>query len=143
MRIFLTGGTGFLGKRLAARLAGAGHQVHALVRPSSPRAKLPDGVEATLGDVTDVDSLARGAEGCDAIVHAAALVKMWVRDRCAFDQVNVGGLRNVLEAARRAGVKRVLYTSSFIALGPTDGRVGDETQVHPPGTHHNDYERTK
>ena len=117
--------------------------MRALVRPSSSRGTLPAGITAAPGDVTDTDSLVQGASGCDAIVHSAALVKMWVRDRGAFDRVNVGGLNNILEAARRTGIKRVLYTSSFIALGPTDGRVADESQLHSPTGHHNDYERTK
>ena len=143
MKVFLTGGTGFLGKRIAGRLAQTGHEVRALVRPSSPRARMPDGVITTPGDVTDTDSLLRGAAGCDAIVHSAALVKMWVRDRGQFDRINVGGLRNVLDAAARAGVNRIVYTSSFIALGPTDGRIADETQIHADTGYHNDYERTK
>jgi farnesol dehydrogenase len=104
---------------------------------------MPEGVETAPGDVTDPAGLQRGIDGCDVIVHSAALVKMWARDRGAFDRINVGGLRNILEAGRRAGVSRILYTSSFIALGPTDGRVADETWVHAPGGHHNDYERTK
>src|SRR2546422_8767871 len=111
MKVFLTGGTGFLGKRVAARLAQAGHEVRALVRPSSPRGRMPEGVATTPGDVTDTDSLARGAAGCDAIVHSAALVKMWARDRQQFDRINVGGLANILEIARRTGAKRILYTS--------------------------------
>jgi len=149
MKIFLTGGTGFLGKRLVARLVEAGHEVRALVRRLPPtgadsrQGGMPAGVTFIVGDVTDAASLNRGAEGCDAIVHSAALVKMWVRDRSQFDRVNVDGLRLALEAGRRAGVGRILYTSSFIALGPTDGRVADESWVHAPGGHHNDYERTK
>jgi farnesol dehydrogenase len=143
MKVFLTGGTGFLGKRVAARLAAAGHTVRALVRPSSPRGRMPETVATTPGDVTDLGSLERGAEGCDAIVHSAALVKMWVRDRRDFDRINVEGLANILEAGRRAAVQRILYTSSFIALGPTDGRIADESWLHQPGGHHNDYERTK
>ncbi len=143
MKVFITGGTGFLGRRVAARLSGAGHEVRALVRPGRKRRPMPDGIETVPGDVLDPESLQRGAEGCDAIVHGAALVKMWVRDRSLFDRINVGGLSNVLEAARRTGVSRIVYTSSFIALGPTDGRVADESQMHAPTGHHNDYERTK
>ncbi|MFQ5700589.1 MAG: NAD-dependent epimerase/dehydratase family protein [Acidobacteriota bacterium] len=143
MRVFLTGGTGFLGKRIAERLVRAGHQVRALVRPGRGDRRMPKGVEPVTGDVVDRDSLARGAEGAEVIFHIAALVKMWAPDRRRFDDVNIGGLRNILEVARRTGVRRLLYTSSFIALGPTDGRVADETWVHPPERYHNDYERTK
>ena len=143
MKIFMTGATGFVGKRVAARLAAAGHEVRALVRPASAHPQLPSGVASVPGDVRDAASVQRGAAGCDAIVHGAALVKMWVRDRSQFDAINVGGLRHILEAARAGGVRKVLYVSSFIALGPTDGRVGDESWTHAPTGHHNDYERTK
>ncbi|HKY32924.1 MAG TPA: NAD-dependent epimerase/dehydratase family protein [Candidatus Polarisedimenticolia bacterium] len=142
MTILLTGGTGFLGGRVALRLLQAGHEVRVLVRPGPRRGGLPEGARPVAGDVTDLEALTAAAGGCEAIVHAAALVKVWVPDPSAFDRINVGGLRNVLEAARRTGVRRVVHTSSFIALGPTDGRVADETQVHPGGAR-NDYERTK
>jgi farnesol dehydrogenase len=142
MKLFLTGGTGFLGKRVAGCLAGSGHDVVALARRRPSDGAMPAGVRVVLGDVTDLDSLVAGAEGAEAIVHAAALVKVWVRDQTAFDRVNVGGLRNVLEAARRLSIPRILYTSSFIALGPTDGATADESWERrlPP---HNAYERTK
>ncbi len=143
MKIFMTGATGFVGKRVAARLASAGHEVRALVRPSSAHPVLPPGVTAVPGDVRDAASLQRGAAGCEAIIHGAALVKMWVRDRSQFEAINVGGLRNILGAARAASVGRLLYISSFIALGPTDGKVGDESWTHAATGHHNDYERTK
>jgi farnesol dehydrogenase len=143
MTVFLTGGTGFLGQRIARRLTEAGHTVVALARPGrAARELLPAGVRLAEGDVTDPASVLRAAEGCDTIVHAAALVKMWVRDAGQFDRVNVGGLRHVLEAARRLGVRRILYTSSFMALGPTDGAVADETWRRTAPAH-NHYERTK
>ena len=138
MRILLTGGTGFLGGRIGEALLAAGHEVAVLVRPGSPR-KPPAGAAALPGDVTDAEALKRAAAGCGAIVHAAALVKMWARDRTIFDAVNVGGLRNVLAA----GAPRVVYTSSFIALGPTDGSVAREDWTIPDRRPHNDYERTK
>ena len=143
MNIFMTGGTGFLGKRLAERLTTAGHQVRALARPTASPRRMPPGVEITPGDITDMRSLEQGMNGCDTIVHSAALVKMWVRDRSTFDRVNIDGLNNIIVAAQRAGIMRILYTSSFIALGPTDGKVADESWVHVPGDYHNDYERTK
>jgi farnesol dehydrogenase len=92
--------------------------------------------------VTDRDSFARAAEGCQAVVHLAALVKMWVPERRLFDEVNVGGLKNALFAAEAAGA-RLVYTSSFIAIGPTGPEPVDESRVHPRGSYRNDYERTK
>jgi farnesol dehydrogenase len=74
-------------------------------------------------------------------MHTAALVKTWVSDASAFERINVGGLRNVLEAAGEAGA-RVVYTSSFFAVGPSRDRSVDESQVHPGGER-TAYERTK
>jgi farnesol dehydrogenase len=138
VKVLLTGGTGFLGGRIGEELLAAGHTVRALVRPGSPR-RPPRGAEPFEGDVTDGDAVRRAADGRDAVVHAAALVKMWAPDRGLFDAVNVGGLRNVLAA----GAPRVVYTSSFIALGPTDGAVATESWTLPGRRFHNDYERTK
>jgi len=138
VKILLTGGTGFLGGRVGRALMDAGHSVVALVRPGSPR-KAPGGAEVAEGDVTDAAAVRRAAAGCDTALHAAALVKNWARDRSRFDAINVGGLRNVLDS----GVPRVVYTSSFIALGPTDGKVADESWLIPGRAVHNDYERTK
>jgi NAD+-dependent farnesol dehydrogenase len=95
--------------------------------------------------VTDGGSLKRAAEGCDAIVHAAALVKI-LAPAAEFERINVGGLENVLAAAEAAGVSRILYVSSFIALGPTEngpGRVLDESAEARDRRFINSYERTK
>ncbi len=141
MKILLTGGTGFLGKRVAARLVSAGHSLRLLVRGTGPRTGLPDGVEIVTGDVSDATGFARAAQGCAAILHSAALVKSWVPDPAAFDTINVGGVKNALAAARAAGV-RLVYTSSFMAIGPTGPEPVDERHLHP-GTYRNAYERSK
>ncbi len=141
MKVLLTGGTGFLGRNVANALHAHGHDLRLLVREKSDLAGLPP-AERALGDVTDRDSLRRAAEGCGAVVHMAALVKMWVPERRAFAEVNVGGLRHALEAAREAGA-RLVYTSSFMAIGPTGPDPADESRVHAPDDFRNDYERTK
>jgi farnesol dehydrogenase len=141
-RLLVTGGTGFLGKNVARALAARGHHVRLLVRERSDLDGLPAAAEVARGDVTDPASVARAMEGCDAVVHMAALVKMWVPERERFAEVNVGGLRHVLDAARAAGV-RVVYTSSFIAVGPAGPEPADESRVHPGTSYRNDYERTK
>lgn len=146
MKVLVTGGTGFLGRRTVERLAKE-HEVRLLVRSSSSRERFPPNVEFAVGDVTDRASLERAFAGCDAVVHAAALVKI-LAPREEFDRINIGGLENVLAAAQTAGVGRLVYVSSFIALGPTEsgrGGVLDESAgpADPQRRWINDYERTK
>ena len=142
MKVLVTGVTGYLGGRVAARLVAAGHQVRGFVRESSPWPEQPAAAETIVGDVLDAGSVRRATAGCDAVVHCAAMVKLWAKDKTEFDRVNVGGLRHVLDAAKAANA-RVLYTSSFIALGPTDGATFDEQTPRALDPPHNDYERTK
>jgi len=138
----VTGVTGFLGGRVAAGLADAGHSVRGFVRDPARWTDRPAGAEAAAGDVLDGAAVRTAVAGCDAVVHCAAMVKSWAADKSDFDRVNVGGLRHVLDAAKAENA-RVFYTSSFIALGPTDGAVFDEDSPHLPIAPHNDYERTK
>jgi farnesol dehydrogenase len=142
MKVFMTGVTGFLGGRLARRVAEAGHEVRGLVREARRWHQKPENAEAIVGDVTDAEAVRDAARGCDAVLHAAALVKMWAADRRRFDRVNVQGFTHVSEAARAADA-RLVYVSSFLALGPTDGAVFDETTPRATMELHNDYERTK
>jgi farnesol dehydrogenase len=142
MRVLLTGATGFLGRTVARQLAGRDHALRVLARPASRSEGLPAGCEVAAGDVTDAGSLRRAAEGCDAVLHMAALVKVWVPDPGRFSAVNVGGMRNVLEAARGAGA-RLVYTSSFMALGPSGEGALDAVRPHPGPPYRNPYERTK
>jgi farnesol dehydrogenase len=142
MKVLLTGATGFLGRAVARRLAARGHALRVLARPTSRLEGLPEGFEVAAGDVTDPLSLRAAAEGCAAVVHMAALVKIWVPDPGRFEEVNVGGLENALLAARSAGA-RLVYTSSFIALGPSGPGCLDASRPHPGPPFRNAYERTK
>ena len=128
-RVLVTGATGFLGGRIARSLLERGDSLRLLHRPGRAEAlsdAVPEGAgeraEAVEGDVTDLDSLQRAAEGCEAVVHAAARVSR-SGSRADFEEVNLGGLECVLRAAEDSGVRRVVYTSSFFALGPSDGRA--------------------
>ncbi|PYQ43830.1 MAG: hypothetical protein DMF77_08620 [Acidobacteria bacterium] len=141
MKVLLTGGTGFLGKNVARALVARGYEVRLLARAGSNLAGLPAG-DIVRGDVCDAASLRRAAEGCQAILHMAALVKMWVPEREVFDRVNVEGLRAALAASEAVGA-RLVYTSSFMAIGPTGAPPADESQIHPGHSFRNDYERTK
>lgn len=144
MKILVTGGTGFLGRRIVDRLA-PHHDVRLLVRKTSDRSRFPENVAFAEGDVTDAASLVTVAEGCDAILHGAALVKILAPAE-DFDRINVQGLDHVLAAARKAGVSKVVYVSSFMALGPTENgpeRTLDESAPADDRDWINDYERTK
>ena len=131
MNVLVTGGTGYLGRAVVSALASRGHQLVIFAR----RAKA-SGLPGTLidGDIRDRAAVERAAAGCDAISHSAALVSIWRRRPQDFDDVNVGGLRNVLAAAAALRTPRVLYTSSFVAIPPR-GRTEPLLA--------NDYQRTK
>jgi len=143
--VLLTGGTGYLGRWILHALRARGRAVRLLARNPDAAADLgAEGVTIVRGDVTDRASLEEAARGAAAVIHAAATVSSWEKDRGTFDRVNVGGLRAAVRAAEAGGAERFLYVSSFFALGPTDGITGDETlPVDPARGFHNDYERTK
>jgi farnesol dehydrogenase len=141
MKVCLTGGAGFLGGRIARKLLDSGHELTLLVR-GGVRPGLPEGARVVAGDVRDEGAFHQAAQGAEAIVHTAALVKLWSPRREDFDDINVGGLRNALAAAR-ANRARLVYTSSFMALGSTGVDPADETRIHPGPPFLNDYERTK
>jgi nucleoside-diphosphate-sugar epimerase len=113
---FVTGGSGFIGRRLLARLAGDGWTVRALARSGSAEARVrAAGAEPVRGDLADEAALARGARGAEVAVHLAALTSDW-GDWDEFRRVNVGGTKAVLAACRSAGVRRVVHVGSEAAL---------------------------
>jgi dihydroflavonol-4-reductase len=120
----VTGATGFLGWHVARILCENGYRVRALCRPDSQLRELD--VERVTGDLRDPDSLNRAVEGCDLLFHVAADYRLWSRDPDALYQSNVAGTRNVLEAAERARVKRIVYTSTVGCIGIPDNGIGDE-----------------
>lgn len=129
MLVMLTGATGFVGANLLDVLLERGFQVRCFVRDETlARSFLPkEDVELFLGDVRDLEALERCARGCRVIFHTAADYRLWVPDPENMYATNVQGTKNVLEAARRAKVERVVYTSSVGALGiPKDGSPGTE-----------------
>lgn len=142
MRVLITGVSGFLGGRLAHAFAAAGHEVQGLVRDPARWTARPLGAAHAVGDVLDRPSVETACHGCDAIVHAAALVKLWVRDRRQFERVNVDGLANVVQVAKGRGM-RLLWASSFFALGPTDGTIRDVDDPRPDVPFCTPYERSK
>lgn len=129
MKALVTGGTGFVGSHVARVLADAGHSVRVLHRQSS-RLDALAGIpfESALGDITDAGSLAAASQGCDWVFHVAAVADYWRADVSRMFDANVEGTRRVLNAARDAGVKRVVFTSSAAAVGfGTNDRPSDES----------------
>jgi farnesol dehydrogenase len=141
VRVLVTGGAGFLGKKVVSALVSGGHEPVLLVR-GGRRPGLPEDIAVVDGDVRNALGFMTAAEGCEAIIHAAAMVKLWSPQSTDFDEVNVGGIRNATAAARARNI-RLVYTSSFMAVGPTSSTPVDESSSHPGPPFHNDYERTK
>jgi dihydroflavonol-4-reductase len=115
----VTGATGLLGANLARALLARGRRVRVLARPSSNTHYLDDlpGLERALGDITDPASLPAAFQGVEHVYHCAALVSLWRSRAEQIHRVNVGGTANVVRAARRAGVQRLIHCSSVDALG--------------------------
>jgi dihydroflavonol-4-reductase len=146
-RIAVTGASGFIGSAVTRALLDRRVTVCALVEPGADTANL-DGldVERREVDVRDRDRVADAVRGCRALLHVAALYRFWAPDPRLFYDINVDGTRNVIEGARRAGVERVVYTSTVGTLGLDAARAGgtaDET--HYPDVRHlfGHYKRSK
>lgn len=136
MKVGVTGGTGFIGKRVVRVLRERGHEVVCLVR-SPERAQALTALGATLarGDILDRQSLEAAFKGCEGVIHLAASYEVGLRfgsERAERSlQQNVEGTRNALEVAVAAGCKRIVYTSSIVIHGSTEGRVVTE-DTRPP-----------
>ncbi|KAJ0981525.1 hypothetical protein J5N97_009780 [Dioscorea zingiberensis] len=147
-RVLVTGASGYLGGFLCRALLDEGLLVRAFVRRTSELSSLPistsHSLELAYGDVTDLPSLLAACHDCDVIFHSAALVEPWLPSPSQFLSVNVGGLKNVLQAFKDSNtLKKLIYTSSFFALGPTNGYVGDEKQIHAGKVFCTEYEKSK
>jgi dihydroflavonol-4-reductase len=130
LKAFVTGATGFLGSHVARVLEGQGAELRLLVRPTSDLRNL-EGLNAdrVVGDLRDAASMEKAVSGCDVVFHVAADYRLWVRDPEEMYRSNVEGTRSLLEAARKRGVRRVVYTSSVATMGFTsdhNGNVADE-----------------
>lgn len=144
MRAFVTGGTGFVGANLIRLLLEQGYSVRALVRSSSSLANLQGlAVEIVQGDLGEAH-LSEQMQGCQVLFHVAAHYSLWQADRELLYRHNVLGTRNVLAAARQAGIDRTVYTSSVAAIGTHAQRIPvNETHQSPPEKLIGHYKQSK
>jgi dihydroflavonol-4-reductase len=145
MTTLVTGATGFVGSAVARALAARGHELRLLTRASSDRRNLAGlNAEVMEGDLTRPDSLARAAEGCRFVFHVAADYRFWVPDPVPMLRANVDGSVAMLQAARQAGVERIVYCSSVAALGQIgDGTPADEDTPAKESDFVGPYKRSK
>jgi dihydroflavonol-4-reductase len=142
-RVFVTGASGFIGGALTTRLLERGDQVVGLARSEAAAAKVATrGAEVARGDLLDEESLVAGMVGCEAAYHVAGVNSHCPPDPDMLLRVNVGGAAAAVRAAARAGIGRMVYTSSAAALGEPAGTVGTEGCTHR-GSYLSVYDRSK
>ncbi|NIQ97319.1 MAG: complex I NDUFA9 subunit family protein [Desulfuromonadales bacterium] len=125
MRVFLTGGTGFVGSEILRQLLEAGHTVRCLVRRgSSNKVEAAKGMEIHRGDVTRPESLEGGLQGCDALIHLVGIIREYPGRGVTFKKMHVEATRNVLAAARDQGIRRYVHMSA------NGTRAGAESSYH-------------
>lgn len=146
MKVFLTGGTGFIGGEVARQLRARGDEVVCLLRDASKGEELAGlGCEPVEGDLGDREAIERGMAGCDGAIHAAAMYEVGIpaSRRPAMWEANVAGTERVFEAALAAGVPKVVHVSTVGAFGNTHRRVVEESHRHPGKEFTSHYEETK
>ncbi|MCE7992194.1 MAG: SDR family oxidoreductase [Roseivirga sp.] len=141
-RIFITGATGFIGRKLAHKLADEGHEIVALIRSKSKAAALThERISFVEGDLFSIEALEAGMENCHEVYHLAAFASVWAKGD-TFKEVNIDGTLNILDAAKKQGVDKIVVTSTAGVIGPAvDGPVNEETPRQVD--FFTDYESTK
>lgn len=143
MKIYITGATGFIGSKLTKRMIEEGNTVHALIRNPAKSKKINfENVIFKDGDLLNADSLYQGMKGCEEVYHLAAFARPWAKQQDTYYKTNVQGTLNVLLAAIKAGVRKVVITSTAGVLGPSKKDLVTENSGsnNLPFT---EYEKTK
>ncbi len=143
MKILITGATGYLGGAIVQEAVNQGYEVRGLCRHAPETERFPNEAEVIRGDITNYESIVNAVRGCDAVIHSAAKVSIWEPSPEIFYKINVQGTENVIKAAIQENVKRIVYTSSFFALGPTTETPADENWFNEEIPPHTEYARSK
>ena len=145
MKALVTGSAGFIGSNVVRALLEDGHDVRALHLPNEDQRNLRGlDVERFAGDVTDEDDMRQAVRGCEVVFHLAAVYALWTKDPAIMQRVNVEGTRNVLDAARAEGVRRVVHTSSIARFGGQGPRLrATEESAFALGVTGDAYSRSK
>ncbi len=141
-KIFLSGATGFIGSRIAMRLAEEGNTVHALYRSRKKTNHIQHkNIKLFKGDITEIESLEKALNGCVEAYHVAAYANVWTPDPSVIYHLNIEGAMNVIRTAIKSGVKKVVVTSTASVFGTSNGRTIDENAL--PDEYFIHYEHSK
>jgi nucleoside-diphosphate-sugar epimerase len=146
VKIFITGGTGFIGGEVVRQLRARGDNVVCLVRNPEKGKKVAElGAQLVSGDLSNEKAIREGMAGCDAVIHAAAVYEVGIpaSQRTAMKEANVGGTERVLGAALAEKIPKVVYVSTVGIFGNTHGQIVDESYEHPAKDFTSCYEQTK
>jgi dihydroflavonol-4-reductase len=143
MKIFLTGGTGFIGKHTVELLSKTNHLIKLFIRKSSDISSLKySNITFVEGDLNNRSSLLKGMEGCDSVINIAAHYTFWEPDKSIYSKVNIDGTKNVMECALESGIKKIVQVSTAGIYGkPKDDPFTEESPVGP--IQYSEYFRTK
>ena len=143
MAILITGATGYIGSLLTVKLATEGEDIRILCRttPTIPEFQR-ENIQIIKGDITDKASLEKAMQGVQQVYHMAAYARLWAKDPGIFHEINVEGTRNVMEAAQKASVEKIVYTSTAGVIGPSKDHPMREQDERITGFF-NEYEETK
>ena len=143
MKIFITGGTGFIGKYTVGLLSGTNHQMKVLIRKTSNKSSLnKPNITIVEGDLLNRQSLLKGMRDCDSVIDIAGLYSFWEKDKSVFGKINIEGTRNVMECALESGIKKVVHVSTAGIFGkPEEIPFNEESKPGP--IRYSEYFKTK